>query len=133
VAGDSTRCRVESPLPPALSAQGWPQRGEIWWSFTPGQPDDPHQPRPVLVISVNIRNRLSDDMIVIPIFSQGRIGPTRVALPAGIGGLEHDSVLFCEEISTIDRDFLDDGPIGPMVPEDILDLVILAVHNAIMP
>jgi hypothetical protein len=39
-----------------------PRRGEIWLVYTSGQPDDPHQPRPALVVSANVRNRLSDDV-----------------------------------------------------------------------
>src|SRR5690349_9407338 len=94
-----------------------PRCGEIWAVYLPGQPYDPHQPRPALVVSNNARNRWSDDVIVVPIFSRGRSGSTHVPLKAGIGGLRHDSVAFCEEITTIHRDFLVDGPFGPPVPE----------------
>lgn len=111
----------------------WPRRGEIWRAFTPGQPDDPHQSRPVLVFSVDARNRATDDLIVIPIFSTGRLGPTRVPIAAGIGGVAHDSILFCEEITTIDRDYLDAGPLGPRVPESMVAQVLLAVHHALIP
>jgi mRNA interferase MazF len=99
--------------------------------MTPGQPDDPHQPRPALVISENVRNRLKDDLVVIPIFASGRLGPTRVAVRAGTGGLAHDSVLFCEELTTIDRDFLARGPLGPTVSSDLMERVIRAVRRAL--
>lgn len=123
-----------TPLPIAVRvAEGWPRRGEIWRAYTPVQPDDPHQSRPVLVISVDTRNRLTDDLIVIPIFSAGRLGPTRVPIAGGVGGLAHDSVLFCEAITTIDRDYLAAGPLGPAVPESLLDQVLLGVHNALVP
>ena len=108
-----------------------PQRGEIWSVVTPGQPDDPHQPRPALVVSENIRNQLTDDLIVIPIFSSGRLGPTRVLIAAGVGGLDHDSVLLCEEITTIDRDFLRRGPLGPLAPASLLEQVLRAVRRAL--
>lgn len=108
-----------------------PRQGEVWYVHTPGQPDDPHQPRPALVVSEDIRNRLTDDLIVIPIFSRGRLGPTRVRLPAGQGGIDHDSVLFCEEITTIDRDFLSRGPLGEPVSAALLDQVIRAVRRAL--
>ena len=99
--------------------------------MTPGQPDDPHQPRPALVISENVRNRLRDDLVVIPVFSSGRLGPTRVALTAGTGGLPHDSILFCEEPTTIDRDFLARGPLGSTVPPELMDKVLRAVRRAL--
>jgi mRNA-degrading endonuclease toxin of MazEF toxin-antitoxin module len=36
-------------------------------------------------------------------FSRGRVGPTRVPIPAGAGSVPFDSVLFCEEITTLGR------------------------------
>ncbi|MDQ6713066.1 MAG: type II toxin-antitoxin system PemK/MazF family toxin [Candidatus Dormibacteraeota bacterium] len=98
---------------------------------TPGQPDDPHQPRPALVVSEDVRNRLRDDLIVIPVFSSGKVGPTRVSLPTGAGGLRRAGVLFCEEITTIDRDFLHRGPLGPRLPSSVLDAVVRAVRRAL--
>ena len=103
----------------------------MWLVYTPGQPDDLHQPRPALVVSENVRNRLRDDLIVIPIFSSGRVGPTRVPISAGSGGIDHDSMLFCEEITTIDRDFLARGPLGRPVPQDLMDRVLRAVRRAL--
>jgi len=99
--------------------------------FTPGQPDDSHQPRPVLVVSEDVRNRLRDDLIVIPVFSTGKTGPTRVPLPAGTGGLRRPGLLFCEEITMIDRDFLSRGPLGPRLSGPILEAVVRAVRRAL--
>lgn len=97
----------------------------------PGQPDDPHQPRPALVVSADIRNRLADDLIVVPIFSQGADGPTHVRLPRGAGGIKKESVMFCEELTTLDRDFLARGPWGAPVTADVLDAVVRAVRRAL--
>jgi mRNA-degrading endonuclease toxin of MazEF toxin-antitoxin module len=100
-------------------------------AYTAGQPDDPHQPRPALVISEDRRNSLHDDLIVVPIFSAGRLGPTRVPVPARAGGLSGAGVLFCEEITTIDRDFLHGGPLGPRISRGTLQAVVRAVRRAI--
>jgi mRNA interferase MazF len=99
--------------------------------YTPGQPDDPHQPRPGLVVSEDVRNSLRDDLVIVPIFSTGRLGPTRVPLPSRAGGLRHPGVLFCEEITTIDRDFLDRGPLGPRLSGRVLKAVLRAVRRAL--
>lgn len=107
-----------------------PRRGEIWYVFTPGQPDDPHQPRPAVVVSEDVRNRMRDDLIVVPVFSAGQSGPTRVALPARSSGLRNNSVIFCEELTTIDRDFLARGPVGTLSPK-LMDAVIRSVRRAI--
>jgi mRNA interferase MazF len=99
--------------------------------YIPGQPDDPHQPRPALVVSEDVRNRLRDDLIVIPLFSTGRLGPTRVPLPARAGGIRRPGVLFCEEVTTIDRDFLYRGPLGPRLSRPVLETVLRAVRRAL--
>jgi mRNA interferase MazF len=108
-----------------------PRRGEIWYVYTPGQPDDPHQPRPALVVSENVRNTVRDDLIVVPVFSRGRAGPTRVPIPAGAGNIPFDSVLFCEEVTTLDRDFLARGPLGPPIDGFRMDEVVRAIRRAI--
>jgi len=107
------------------------RRGEIWFVYTPGQPGDPRQPRPALVISEDVRNRLSDDLVVVPIFSTGRPGPVHVMLQAPMGGIPHDSVLFCEEFTAIAEGFLADGPLGASVPEVLLRHVVRAIRRAI--
>lgn len=115
----------------AVASDRWPRRGEIWSVQTPGRPEDPHQPRPALVVSADVRNRLMPHAIVIPVYSSGASGPTRVELPAGTGGLRRDSVLFCDEISTIDRDFFQRGPWGGKVGDDVMNAVLRAVRRAL--
>ena len=107
-----------------------PRRGEVWLAYTPGQPADPHQPRFVLVVSADVRNRARDHVMVVPIFSTGNLGPTRLIISAEGTGLRYDSVLFCEELTTIDKTFLEDGPRGRVAPE-LLDQVVLAVRRAL--
>jgi mRNA-degrading endonuclease toxin of MazEF toxin-antitoxin module len=110
-----------------------PRQGEIWYVNFPNQPNDPHQPRRALVISENVRNFSPDvdDYTVIPIFSEGALGPTRVQLSEGIGGIDHDSVLFCEEITTLFEEFFGDGPAGPPVPRAIIEEVQRAVRRSL--
>jgi len=108
-----------------------PRRGEVWLVLTPGQPDDPHQPRPALVVSDDVRNRMTDDLIVVPLFSRGRLGPTRVPLLAGAAGLDRESIVFCEEITTIDRDFLKRGPLGERLPQPEMDAVVRGIMRAV--
>ena len=99
-------------------------------SYTPAQPTDPHQPRFVLVVSADVRNRARDHVMVVPIFSTGNLGPTRLVIPAAGSGLVYDSVLFCDELTTIDKAFLDEGPRGRVSP-DLLDQVLIAVRRSL--
>ena len=113
-----------------MSEAPGPRRGELWLAYTPGQPNDPHQPRFVLVVSADVRNRARDHILVVPIFSTGNLGPTRLLIPATGSGLRYDSVLFCEELTTIDKTFLEEGPRG-RVSQDLLDQVVIAVRRAL--
>jgi mRNA-degrading endonuclease toxin of MazEF toxin-antitoxin module len=114
-----------------LAPPASPRRGEVWYVHLPGQPRDPHQPRPALVVSTDLRHRLRDDLIVVPIFSRGALGPTRVLIREGQGGVPRDGVLFCDQLATIDRSFLADGPLGTLVPPELLDRVVRAVRRAL--
>ena len=107
-----------------------PRRGEVWSVWTPGQPDDPHQPRPAVIVSSNARNFNTDDVIVVPIFSEGALGPTHVLLPSGAAGIDHDSMVWCEEVTTIDREWLENGPVGT-VPDEILRAVVIGIRRAV--
>lgn len=83
------------------------------------------------MISADVRNALRDHVVVVPIFTSGRLGPTRVALPAGVGGLEHDSVVFCDEITTVHHGFMGQEPLGSRVPGVILKEVVKAIRRAV--
>ncbi len=108
-----------------------PARGEIWSVLLPAKLNDPHQPRPALVVSSDYRNEIADDVIVVPIFSLGADGPTHVRVPRGEGGIKRDSVLFCEELTTLELGYLVRGPWGPPVDVATLRAVARAVRRAI--
>ncbi|MGH2369369.1 MAG: type II toxin-antitoxin system PemK/MazF family toxin [Chloroflexota bacterium] len=109
----------------------FPRRGEIWSVELPNQPADPHMPRPALIISVDVRNRLAGDVLVVPLSTNLRPLPTHVLIPAGAGGQRHDSMAKCEQITTLDKRFLVYGPLGGHVPASLLDQVVRAVRRAI--
>lgn len=61
--------------------------------------------RPVLIIQIDTANVSSPHTIIIPFTTRIRepILPSHVKLHAGIGGLNEDSVLLCEQIRVIDK------------------------------
>ncbi|HAM54892.1 MAG TPA: hypothetical protein DCQ64_05615 [Candidatus Rokubacteria bacterium] len=65
-----------------------PRRGEIYLVRLPGHPSDLKK-RPALVVSMDVRNRLANDVIVVPLSTTLRPAPTHVEIPAGEGGLTH--------------------------------------------
>ena len=109
----------------------FPRRGEIWSVELPNQPADPHTPRPALILSIDVRNRLANDVIVVPLSTNLRPLPTHVLLPAGVGGQRDDSMAKCEHITTLDKRFLVRGPFAGRVPDPLLSEVTRAVRRAI--
>ena len=109
----------------------FPRRGEVWSVELPNQPSDPHTPRPALVVSVDVRNRLAGDVLVVPLSTQLRPLPTHVLIPAGAGGQRRDSMAKCEQITTLEKRFLVRGPFGGRLPEPLLNEVVRAVRRVI--
>src|SRR3977135_1339705 len=89
-----------------------PRRGEVWLAYTPGKTPDQRHPRFVLSVSADALNRHRDHVLVVPIFSTGNLGPTRLVIPAAGTGLRQDGVLFCEELPTIDKPLFE-PEVGP--------------------
>jgi mRNA interferase MazF len=109
----------------------FPRRGEIWSVELPNQPTDTHTPRRALVVSIDVRNRLAGDVIVVPLSTNLRPLPTHVFIPAGAGGQQRDSVAKCEQVTTLDKALLVHGPYPGRVPDKMLDEVVRAIRRAI--
>lgn len=108
----------------------YPRRGEIYLVRLPGHPVD-QKARPALVVSLDVRNRLAHDVIVVPLSTTLRPSPTHVELPAGEGGLDHASIAKCEQITTLDKSFLLRGPfagtISPAKMREVEEAIQLAI------
>lgn len=115
----SRKMQVPSPIP---------QRGEVWLANkNPAIPNDPHLPRPVVIMSTNSRNRVLQNVIIVP-FSAGIKRPHKPfhkSVPKGSGGLPKDCHARCDLVSTLAKAYLDPrGPLGP--PLSVQDLTEIA-------
>lgn len=63
-----------------------------------------------MVVSLDIRNKLANDIIVVPLSTTLRSAPTHVLLSEGEGGLSKTSMAKCEQVTTIDKALLIRGP-----------------------
>jgi mRNA interferase MazF len=108
----------------------YPGRGEIYMVKLPGHPSDTKN-RPALVVSMDVRNRLANDVIVVPLTSTLRPAPTHVELPAGEGGLKQTSMAKCEQITTLDKSFLLRGPFAGTVHPSLMLEIEKAIQRAI--
>lgn len=107
-----------------------PRRGEIYLVRLPGQPKDT-KPRPALIVSLDVRNRLANDVVVVPISTTLRTSPTHVELPKGEGGLDQTSMAKCEQITTLDKSFLIRGPFSETISPIKMTEVEKGIQRAI--
>ena len=107
-----------------------PKRGEIYWVHLPLKLKDVKN-RPALVVSLDIRNKLASDVIVIPLSTNLRPSPTHVLLQEGEGGLSKTSMAKCEQITTIDRLLLIQGPFAGKIREEKMKEIERAIMIAI--
>lgn len=96
----------------------------------PGHPSG-IKDRPALVVSLDVRNRLANDVIVVPLSTTLRLAPTHVELPAGEGGLKETSMAKCEQVTTLDKSFLIRGPFAGTISTSLMREVEKAVQRAI--
>jgi mRNA interferase MazF len=85
-----------------------PQRGEIWFVQLHADPPGKGN-RPVLIVSINARNRheRADTVLVVPLTTSIRKNaPTHVFLPAGETGLQSDSAARAEDITVVRKQSL---------------------------
>ena len=96
----------------------------------PGRPSDTKD-RPALVVSLDVRNRLANDVMVVPLSTTLRLAPTHVELSAGEGGLKETSMAKCEQVTTLDKSFLIRGPFAGTISASLMREVEKAIQRAI--
>lgn len=98
-----------------------PLRGCLYWVSIPGEPT--RKKRPALVVSVNARNQLANDVLVVPASTVRRDAPTHVRLKSGQGGVPKDCVLKCEQITTLPKELLSEHAMGGELSESLMEQV----------
>jgi len=106
-----------------------PLRGCLYWVSIPGERT--RKKRPALVVSVDARNRLASDVLVIPASTVRRDAPTHVRLKSGQGGVPQDCVLKCEQITTLPKELLSEHALGGEVSGQLMEQVERGVLRSI--
>lgn len=106
-----------------------PRRGCLYWVVIPGERT--RKKRPAVVVSVNARNRLGSDVLVVPASTVQRDAPTHVRLRKGEGGVPQPSVLKCEQITTLPKDLLSEHALGGELSQTIMEQVERGILRSI--
>jgi mRNA-degrading endonuclease toxin of MazEF toxin-antitoxin module len=83
------------------------------------------------VVSLDVRNRLANDVMVVPLSTTLRPAPTHVRIEVGEGGLHHASMAKCEQLTTLDKAFLLRGPFAGAIQEETMREVERAIMRAV--
>jgi mRNA-degrading endonuclease toxin of MazEF toxin-antitoxin module len=92
------------------AASTFPRRGAIYFASL-------DKDRPVLILSVYSLDRYALNVCVVPITSvqRSQFG-MRVALAKGKGGLNINCWAKCDQLTTLEKSFLDGKPFGTLPP-----------------
>lgn len=107
----------------------YPERGKIYLVKIPSTSDVKN--RPALVVSLDIRNKLANDVLVVPLSTNLRPSPTHVLLLEGEGGLLRKSMAKCEQVTNLEKSMLFKGPFADKISDEKMKEVERAIMIAI--
>jgi len=99
------------------------KRGAVHWVFL-------DEKRPAIILSPDVRNRLANDLIIVPCSTTARRMPWHVQLHRGEAGLPQACMAKCEQIATIPRSWVEPAELGRL-PAGRLHEVEVAVLSAL--
>lgn len=108
----------------------YPKKGEIYLVNLTFKPQDSKN-RPALVVSLDIRNKLAGDIIVVPLSTTLRQSPAHVLFEEGEGGLSKSSMAKCEQVTTIDKSLLVRGPFSGRISDSKMKEIEKAIMISI--
>ena len=100
------------------SSENFPRQRQVYLSKALKQSGDTKK-RPVVVVSIDIRNQYSSTVLVVPFSSDtsDAANPSRVLMRKGEGGLNLDSVAMCDVMTNVEKRYLESKSFGEITPE----------------
>jgi mRNA-degrading endonuclease toxin of MazEF toxin-antitoxin module len=86
--------------------------------------------RPAIILSPEVRNRLANDVIIVPCSTRARAMAWHVQIPRGEAGLPQACMAKCEQIATVPKSWVESKELGHLSPGRMLE-VELAVLSAL--
>lgn len=99
----------------------FPRQRQVYLSRALKQSGDTKK-RPVVIVSIDIRNRYSSTILVVPFSSDlsGVANPTRVLINKEEGGLKADSVAMCDVLTNIEKRYLESDSYGEITLQSFM-------------
>ena len=91
--------------------------------------------RPAVILSPDIRNRLANDVIIVPCSTSARAMAWHVPLRRGEGGLSQACMAKCEQIATVPKDWIGATELGRLSPGRMreVELAVLSALGILVP
>ena len=91
--------------------------------------------RPAVILSPEVRNRLANDVIVVPCSVSARAMPWHVQLRRGEAGLPHRCMAKCEQIATVPKRWIHPAELGALSPGRLreVELAVLSALGILVP
>ena len=89
-----------------MSVSGGYDRGDVYMaSLDPQKGSEQGGVRPVLILQIDLLNRVGNTVVVVPFTEQLKRAklPSTVLVRKGEGGLREDSVALCHQIRVLDK------------------------------
>ena len=113
------------------STADFPKQRQVYLSKALKQSGDSKK-RPVVVVSIDIRNQYSSTVLVVPFstdLSQAA-NPSRILIKQGEGGLNADSIAMCDVLTCIKKQYLEPKSYGKISSESF-ERILQAIQIAI--
>lgn len=110
-----------------MTGADYPRRAHVYWGRLPEE----RKRRPALVVSPDARNRLAVDLLVVPLSTSSRPGPTHVHLGKGEAGLPRDCFARCEQITNVAKERLARSALGGPLGEGRMGEIVRAILRAL--
>ena len=109
----------------------FPRQKKVYLSKALKQSGDSKK-RPVVVVSIDIRNQYSSTVLVVPFSSDisQAANPSRTLVKQGEGGLKADSVAMCDVLTCIKKEYLELETYGEISSESF-ERILQAIQIAI--
>jgi len=104
------------------------RRGAVHWVSLDKQ-------RPAIILSPDVRNRLANDVIVVPCSTTARSMTWHVQLRRGEAGLPQACMAKCEQIATVPKSWVEPAELGRLSAQRMreVELAVLSALGILVP